>query len=668
MINLRYSKLPLAGKILLPMLSVFLGMWVAGTVLVGYAKTREDTKALKRETQVAAVQISKEIENAQEILSFKTKSIVEIDAVIEAIDAEEEQKLLQVVLPLRFSFDMDLIKIVDRKGKLLSNLRSSVVDAADLQDGDAIAMAEKGLVVTTLLAPKEAPPLLIKTLSIDSRRETIGSILVGYALTPEVLTEMRGARRQHIILLKDLDVIATTLSGDHHSHEAISTAVDWSAQSSDIQQISIANAAYLSQTIPLPQIADGQIKAVVLTPLNEFQASQRQMWLIVGSFGSVGALAMVAIGLGITKLITRRITNLTAATQLLASGDLTVRLPISGNDEVAMLATGFNDMAEQLKHRDAKIKHQVEELKNLVQKLQQMPQQVHMEKMAGLGQMVAGVAHEINNPVGFIYSNVAPAKAYVQDLFGLIELYKQHFPDPPEEIKEEEDLIDLDFVKTDLPNVLDSMKSGAERIREIVLSLRNFSRKDESEMKAVNINDGLDSTLVILGHRVKAKADFPAIEIVKDYSVLPPVYCFAREINQVFLNVIGNAIDAIKSSMAQQRKENKNKAITFSPQIRIQTDTVDSDCVIIRISNTGSFIPQAIRDKVFDPFFTTKAVGAGAGIGLSISYQIVTEKHGGKIWCDSDPELGTEFVIQLPIAMRPDDAVAISKLSVGKNY
>ncbi|MEL6492950.1 MAG: hypothetical protein AAFQ95_23620, partial [Cyanobacteria bacterium J06621_3] len=140
MINLRYSKLPLAGKILLPMLSVFLGMWVAGTVLVGYAKTREDTKALKRETQVAAVQISKEIENAQEILSFKTKSIVEIDAVIEAIDAEEEQKLLQVVLPLRFSFDLDLIKIVDRKGKLLSNLRSSVVDAADLQDGDAIAM------------------------------------------------------------------------------------------------------------------------------------------------------------------------------------------------------------------------------------------------------------------------------------------------------------------------------------------------------------------------------------------------------------------------------------------------------------------------------------------------------------------------------------------------
>ncbi|MEN8446677.1 MAG: ATP-binding protein, partial [Cyanobacteria bacterium J06555_13] len=269
-----------------------------------------------------------------------------------------------------------------------------------------------------------------------------------------------------------------------------------------------------------------------------------------------------------------------------------------------------------------------------------------------LGQMVAGVAHEINNPAGFVYSNIKPAQDYVQDLFNLIRLYQQHFPDRPQVIREEEAGIDIDFIETDLPNLLASMKSGAGRIREIVLNLRDFSRKDESAMKTVNLNDGLESTLLMLSHRLTAQPGYPDIEVIKSYGRLPAINCFASEINQVFMNIIGNALDGIQEKMMSQNVNASGGidegAIAFSPQIRIQTQTQDNHC-IVKISNNGALIPKDIQAKIFDPFFTTKAVGQGTGLGLSISYHIITKQHNGKIECQSTPHTGTEFVIRLPI-------------------
>ena len=646
MINLRYSKLPLAGKILLPILSVFLGMWTVGTVAVGYFETSKQSNDLERETRNAAVQIAKEIDAAQELLSFKAKSITDIAPLSEAVAAQDEQALLKILLPLRSDLKLDLVKIFDREGIVLSDLRSTVLGSAQLQDSEVMEFARQELLVNSLVVTADgAMPLLIKTLSVTSRQGDVGSIMVGYALTPKVLSMILGPRRQQILILQDSEVIAATLP--------IQTPVNWSPQSSPSQLVQIDGAAYLGQSIELPQIIDDRFQAVVLTPLAAFRASQRQLWLLVGSVGLVGGLMVSAISLWITRLITHRITKLTEATQKLASGDLAVHIPADGSDEVARLAMSFNYMTEQLKHRDRKIKAQLEESAQLVKELQQMPERVHMEKMAGLGQMVAGVAHEINNPVSFIYGNLFPAKEYFQDLLTLVHLYQQYSPNPPHEVREAENRIDLDFVTKDLSNLLESIQSGAERIRQIVVSLRNFSRRDEAVMKAVNIHDGLDSTLTILGHRLKAQSRRPAIEVIKDYGVLPPVYCFAGEINQVFMNILSNAIDALEESMVKPDAQASKHEVNLYPQIRLHTEVNDPNWITIGIANNGSEISEAARSKLFDPFFTTKEVGKGTGLGLSISYQIIVEKHRGKIWCNSRSNQGSEFIIQIPVGIRP---------------
>lgn len=640
--TLRYSKLSLAGKILLPMLSVFLGIWTVGTVSVGYLETRKQAFELKRETQTAAAQISTKLESAQELLDFKAKSITDVAALSDAVTTQDEQALLQILLPLKSSLDLDLVKVIDNQGTTLSDLRSPAVGSARLQDSAVLQLAQRGLLFTSLVVPENSTvPLLVKTISITSQQGDVGSLMVGYALTHEVLVELLGTGRQQIVLLQDSQVVTTTLP--------INISENWAdlSPTTTAQPIRIEGAPYLNQVIKLPQIADDQFQAVVLTPLAAFQASQRQLWLLVGGFGLVGGLAVSLIGIWVARLITRRITKLTEATQSLAEGDLTVCLPVDGTDEVATLATGFNNMAEQLKHRDRKIKTQLEELERLVKELQQMPQQVHTEKMAGLGQMVAGVAHEINNPVSFIYGNVSPAKKYVQDLFNLVRLYQQHFPDPPDEIQTEADSIDVEFIRQDLPKLLESMQVGAQRIREIVLSLRNFARKDEAMIKAVDIHDGLNSTLVILGHRLRAQPHRPAMEVFKDYSPLPVINCFAGEVNQVFMNVLTNAIDALEEEIAQSSLA--EETCQASPYIRIQTEALSSDWVVIRITDNGPGIPKEIRNKLFDPFFTTKTVGKGTGLGLSISYQIIVKKHSGKIECHSEPGQGSEFVIQLPV-------------------
>lgn len=272
-------------------------------------------------------------------------------------------------------------------------------------------------------------------------------------------------------------------------------------------------------------------------------------------------------------------------------------------------------------------------------RLQQVPSLIQTEKMAGLGQMVAGLAHEINNPVNFIYGNVSPAKDYVNDLIHLVALYETAVPTQPQQIQTFLDKIDFDFLKEDLPKLLGSIEHGAQRIAEIVRSLKTFSRMDESKLKEVDLHQGIDSALVILEHRLKANLKRSPIEVIRCYDELPTILCYAGELNQVFMNLLANAIDALDDAADSQG--------LLHPQIKITT-LVHREMVQISIADNGLGIPPFLQNRLFDPFFTTKPVGQGTGLGLSISYQVVTKKHGGDLRCYSQPGF-TEFIIELPI-------------------
>ncbi|MFN6487621.1 MULTISPECIES: MASE1 domain-containing protein [unclassified Nostoc] len=303
--------------------------------------------------------------------------------------------------------------------------------------------------------------------------------------------------------------------------------------------------------------------------------------------------------------------------------------------------------ASQLEQANSELENRVEqrttELKQTLQELQIMQAQlIQKEKMSSLGQLVAGVAHEINNPVNFIHGNLVHVEKYTQNLLTFLELQQQYNSQPPPEVLIAAEDFDLEFVQEDLPKILSSMKSGTERIRQIVLSLRNFSRMDEAEFKAVDIHAGIDSTLMILQHRLKATAERPEIEIIKNYSTLPLVECYAGQLNQVFMNILVNAIDAIEDSNTKKRKDECNRIV-------ISTDIVNIKWVEVAIFDNGVGMSSHIQQRIFDPFFTTKPIGKGTGMGMSICYQIITENHEGKLICHSTPDVGTKFIIQIPL-------------------
>ncbi|MBW4563012.1 MAG: HAMP domain-containing histidine kinase [Mojavia pulchra JT2-VF2] len=272
-------------------------------------------------------------------------------------------------------------------------------------------------------------------------------------------------------------------------------------------------------------------------------------------------------------------------------------------------------------------------------------QLVQQEKMSSLGQLVAGVAHEINNPVNFIYGNLAHVQEYAESLLSIVKAYQAKFP-PPSQIQRLTEEVDLEFLQEDLPKILASMKVGSDRIRQIVLSLRNFSRLDEAELKTVNIHEGIDNTLMILQHRLKAKPECPEITVVKDYSNLPDVECYPGSLNQVVMNILTNAIDALEESTTQKSYQ---EIKDHPAQITIRTSLTAEQWVEITIQDNGIGIPEHLQQQIFEPFFTTKPIGKGTGIGMSISHQIIAERHHGKLACFSTLGKGTEFVIQIPL-------------------
>ncbi|UKO97663.1 trifunctional serine/threonine-protein kinase/ATP-binding protein/sensor histidine kinase [Nostoc sp. UHCC 0870] len=315
------------------------------------------------------------------------------------------------------------------------------------------------------------------------------------------------------------------------------------------------------------------------------------------------------------------------------------------------LATANQHLEEQNHTLEKKVAERTQELQQKNQALQQTLQElqrtqtqlIQSEKMSSLGQMVAGIAHEINNPINFIHGNIDHASKYVQDLLDLIAAYQHEYPHPSNLVKQKASEIDVNFLSQDFLDILASMKAGSSRISNIILGLRNFSRLDESEIKPVDIHEGIENTLMILQHRLTKKSHRPEIQVIREYSQIPLVNCYASQLNQVFMNILNNAIDALEESIVQ------NSGKLTRPTIHIRTQLSNSNTLQMRIADNGLGMTAAVQQKIFDPFFTTKPVGSGTGLGLSISYQVIVEKHKGNLTCISTLGEGTEFIIEFPI-------------------
>ncbi|MEG5042521.1 MULTISPECIES: response regulator [unclassified Microcoleus] len=310
----------------------------------------------------------------------------------------------------------------------------------------------------------------------------------------------------------------------------------------------------------------------------------------------------------------------------------------------------LHEQNARLQESEAKEREKSQQLEQALQQLQQAQAQlIQSEKMSSLGNVVAGVAHEINNPISFIKGNLSPVREYTEDLLRLVQLYEEDLPNPTQAIQEQLEAMDLTFLRNDLPKLIASMSIGADRIGEIVHSLRNFSRLDQAELKAVDIHEGIESTLMILQHRLKDEADQTIIKVVKEYEDLPKIECYAGQINQVFMNVLTNAIEALQS---QKRWANDLDDSSPIPTITICTKLLSNFQVGIYITDNGPGITEDIQQRIFDPFFTTKEVGKGKGLGLSISYAIVVGDHGGQLRCLSVPAQGATLAIEIPIHVK----------------
>lgn len=640
-----YSKLPLSLKIIVPFLVVFVGVSLVTTYTVKSLFFSSTGEALKNDVENLANLANRDWQQREQTLLSQALLLADSQTVINSLKRKDKAALEKELTELKNKLKWDFIKVVNSQGATITEVRKEVIKNASFGNKRWLNLFKNK--ETSLILKVEGKPqaLMVSFAPIQSKQGLAGGIILGKLIEDEQLEEinLQTKHQNFFVMFYEGEILAANLPD--------ARVAKWQVPSVEKPplDLTILRRNYMAKSIAL-RGSEEKLLMVALRPKAPVEQTLIIMSKRLDSYFWIGVILATFVGIIVARNVASPITNLTLSVRCLATGNFNTKVRLTTGDEVGELGEAFNSMVEKLAERDKKISLNLHQLQQTLHDLKQAQSQlIQAEKMSSLGQMVAGIAHEINNPVNFIYGNISHASEYIKDLLELIALYQKEYENPNLAVAERLEEIDIDFVITDLQKLLASMKMGAERIQEIVKSLRNFSRLDEAEMKQVDLHEGLESTLLILNNRIKQK-----IRVVREYGNLPLVECYPAQLNQVFMNLISNAIDAVIECDKLKEKE-----------IAIRTEKFSNNQVRVIIRDNGPGIDQAAKDKLFDPFFTTKPVGKGTGLGLSISYQII-EKHGGNIRVTSSSRSGAEFWVEIPIKHTKLNAFANTDQTVGK--